>query len=641
MLAFVLVTALQDAISRAQAHLLSLQAPDGHWIGELEADWALTAEALLLQHLIDRVDRGHEQRAVRFLRRRQNTDGGWSLFAGGPSDLSATIKIYFAMKMAGVSVDDPTMTAARTRIRTMGGPTRASVFCKILLALFGEYDWNGVPTMPAEIMLLPPPFFLFNIYEVSYWSRCVIVPLLIIMDRKPIKWLPPTKSLDELWPVPREQASLRFPRVPEPFSWRGLFWKSFFIAVDDGLKIWERFSPRPLRKRAIEAARLWLEERLSVPGGLGGIYPAMANSVLALRLLGYPDDHPLILGQLKEIEALAVEKGDELYYQPCPSPVWDTSLAANALVESGLPPDHPALIRATEWMLSKQVALPGDWQVKRPHVQPGGWAFQYDNPYYPDLDDTGMVLMALEKVRGIDADRLRLAKERGLGWFLGMQNQDGGFASFDADNNRIFLNNIPFADHGALLDPSTEDLTGRGLELLGTLGYNVTFEPAERALEFIRHSQRHDGPWHGRWGVNYIYGTWSVLRGLGAMSVDPRHEYVQRAVRWLIRRQNPDGGWGETCESYSKPELAGRGPSIPSQTAWALLGLFAVGTTSGPAVEAGIEYLLRTQRADGGWEDPFWNGTGFPRVFFLKYHLYAGYFPLWALGVYRKHQMHG
>jgi len=641
MLAFVLVTALQDSISRAQGYLLSLQAPDGHWIGELEADWALTAEALLLHHLIDRVDLGHEQRAVRFLRRRQNADGGWSLFAGGPSDLSATIKIYFAMKMAGVGVDDPTMAAARARIRAMGGPTRASVFTKILLALFGEYDWNGVPTMPAEIMLLPPPFFLFNIYEVSYWSRCVIVPLLIIMDRKPIKWLPPQKSLDELWPVPREQASLRFPRVPEPFSWRGLWWKSFFIAVDDGLKIWERFSPRPLRKRAIEAARLWLEERLSVPGGLGGIYPAMANSVLALRLLGYPDDHPLILGQLKEIEALAVEHGDELYYQPCPSPVWDTSLATNALVESGLTPDHPALTRATEWMLAKQVALPGDWQVKRPHVQPGGWAFQYDNPYYPDLDDTAMVLMALEKVQGIDADRLRPAKERGLGWFLGMQNQDGGFASFDADNNRIFLNNIPFADHGALLDPSTEDLTGRGLELLGTLGYDFEFEPAERALEFIRHSQRHDGPWHGRWGVNYIYGTWSVLRGLGAMGVDPRHEYVQRAVRWLIRRQNADGGWGETCESYHKPELAGRGPSIPSQTAWALLGLFAVGTTSGPAVEAGIEYLLRTQRADGGWEDPFWNGTGFPRVFFLKYHLYAQYFPLWALGVYRKHRMHG
>ncbi len=630
------VTALAEAISRAQRHLLSRQAADGHWVGELEADRALTAEYLLLRHLIDHVDRTLEDKAVRYLRRRQGPDGGWALFQDGPSDLPATIKVYFAMKMAGVHVDDPAMVSARRLIHEMGGPTRANVFTKILLALFGEYDWNGVPTMPAEIMLLPPPFFLFNIYEVSYWSRCVIVPLLIIMDRKPIKWLPPHLSLDELWPVPREQASLRFPRVPEPFTWRGLFWKSFFIAVDDGLKIWERFSPRPLRKRAIDAARLWLEERMAVPGGLGGIYPAMANSVLALRVLGYADDHPLIVGQMKEIEALAVEHGDELYYQPCPSPVWDTCLAANALIESDLPPDHPQLARAAEWMLGKQVLVSGDWQVKRPHVQPGGWAFQYGNDFYPDLDDTAVVLMALEKVRGLESDRVRLAKERGLGWFLGMQNEDGGWASFDADNNRLYLNNIPFADHGALLDPSTEDLTGRGLELLGTLGYTTEFEPVQRALHFIRRTQRHDGPWYGRWGVNYIYGTWSVLRGLAAVGVDPRHEFVQRAVRWLQKRQNADGGWGETCESYHRPELAGVGPSIPSQTAWALLALFAAGCTSGPSVERGIAYLLATQRADGGWDDPLWNGTGFPRVFYLKYHLYATYFPLWALGVYRR-----
>jgi squalene-hopene/tetraprenyl-beta-curcumene cyclase len=636
MLAFRVVTALDEAVARAQHHLLSRQAVDGHWVGELEADRALTAEALLLHHLIDRVDRGVEQRAVAYLRRRQNEDGGWSLFEGGASDLSATIKIYFAMKMAGVPLEDAALLRARARIRAMGGPAKANVFCKILLALFGEYDWNGVPTMPVEIMLLPTPFFLFNIYEVSYWSRCVIVPLLIIMDRKPVKWLPRHLTLDELWPEGREHTSLRFPRVPEPFSWRGLFWKSFFIAVDDGLKIWERFSPRPLRKRATEAAREWLEERTAVPGGLGGIYPAMAHSILALRLLGFPEDHPLVLGQIKEIEALAVERGDEMYFQPCPSPVWDTSLAANALIESDLPADHPGLVKAAEWMLAKQILVPGDWKEKRPHVQPGGWAFQYGNDFYPDLDDAAMVLMALEKVRGVDADRVRLAKERGVGWFLGMQNVDGGWGSFDADNNRLYLNNIPFADHGALLDPSTEDLTGRGLELLGTLGYPRDLEAVDRAIHFIRASQRHDGPWYGRWGVNYIYGTWSVLRGLGAVGVDPRHEYVQRAVRWLVRRQNRDGGWGETCESYAKPELAGIGDSLPSQTAWALLGLFAAGQTSGTAVERGIEYLLRTQRADGSWEDPFWNGTGFPRVFYLKYHLYAQYFPLWALGVYRR-----
>ena len=451
------------------------------------------------------------------------------------------------MKMAGVPVSDPAMVRARERILEMGGPLKANVFTKIQLALFGEYDWNGVPAMPVEIMLLPQAFF-FNLSEVSYWSRTVIVPLLVIMDRKPVKWLRREQSLDELWPEPREQASLRFPRMPKPFSWRGLLWKSFFIAVDDALKIWERFSPRPFRRRALEAARLWLEERLAASGGLGGIYPAMANSLLAMRLLGYPDDHPLVIGQLKEVEALAVETENELHSQPCPSPVWDTSLAMNALLESGCAPDHPVLRRAAEWLLERQVFVPGDWQAKRPWVHPGGWAFQYANDFHPDLDDSAMVLMALEKMRGLDADRVRAAKERGLGWFLGMQGADGGWSSFEADNDKLFLNNIPFADHGALLDPSTEDLTGRGLELLGTVGYGRDFEPARRALGFIRRTQRHDGPWFGRWGVNYIYGTWSVFRGLKAIGESFEQEYIQRAVRWLESHQNPDGGWGETCE---------------------------------------------------------------------------------------------
>jgi squalene-hopene/tetraprenyl-beta-curcumene cyclase len=630
-----IVTGLDEAIARAQASLLARQQPDGHWVGELEADTTITSEYLLLCHLLDRVNRQREEKMVRYLRRRQRRDGGFDLFEGGPTNLSATIKAYFAMKMAGVPIDDEAMVRARARIREMGGPVKANVFTKIQLALFGEYDWNGVPTMPVEIMLSPSWFF-FSLYEVSYWSRTVIVPLLVIMDRKPVKWLPEHQALDELWPVPREKASLRFPRVPDPFSWKALFWKSFFIAVDDGLKVWERFSPRPLRKRAVDAVREWLEERLAVPGGLGGIYPAMANSLLALRLLGYPEEHPLFVGQLKEIEALAVEDDREIHYQPCPGPVWDTSLAANALVESGLPADHPALQQAAAWMLAKQILVPGDWKVKRPHAQPGGWPFQYGNDFHPDLDDSAMVMMALEKIRTPDADRARAAKERGLGWFLAMQGGDGGWASFEADQTALYLNNIPFADHGALLDPSTEDLTGRGLELLGTLGYRADFEPARRAIHFLRRTQRHDGPWFGRWGVNYIYGTWSVLRGLRAIGEDPRQEYVQRAVRWLERCQNRDGGWGETCESYDRPELAGRGESTPSQTAWALLGLLAAGRTAGAAVERGVAYLLRTQLPDGGWEDAFWNGTGFPRVFMLKYHLYARYFPLWALGVYRR-----
>lgn len=623
------------AIVRAQQQLLTRQAPDGHWIGELEADTTITAEHLLLRRLLDRADPAREQRMVRSLLRRQSPDGGFPLFAGGPANLSATIKAYFAMKIAGLPAGDPAMTAARDRILAMGGPVRANVFTRILLALFGEYDWRGVPAMPIEILLLPRRFF-FQISEVSYWSRTVIVPLLVIMDRKPVLRLAPGHRLDELWPVPRERASLRFPLLPEPFAWRGLFWKAFFVAVDDGLKLWERFLPRPFRAQALDAARQWLEPRLAVPGGLGGIYPAMANAVLALKLLGYPDDHPLVRRQIDELEALAIDDGEETRYQPCLSPVWDTALATNALVESGLPPDHPSVRRAGRWLLGRQVHVPGDWQLKRPGLPPGGWAFQYGNALYPDVDDSAMALMALWPLRGLDDARASIAIQRGVDWVLGMQGSDGGWAAFDVDQNRHYLNNIPFADHGALLDPSTEDLTGRALEMLGAMGHRRDSAPVRHGVDFLKRTQHPDGPWRGRWGVNYLYGTWCALRGLAATGERMDQPFVRRAVEWLLRKQNADGGWGETCESYDRPELAGIGESTASQTAWALLGLLAAGHASHTAVARGVEYLLRTQRPDGAWDDASWNGTGFPRVFMLKYHLYPVYFPLWALGVYRK-----
>jgi squalene-hopene/tetraprenyl-beta-curcumene cyclase len=624
---------LDEAIDRAQRYLLEAQAPDGHWRGELEADASITAEYVLFGHLLDRVDARREAKAVRYLRGCQRPDGGWNLYKGGTSNLSVTLKAYFAMKVAGGAPHDPAMARAREFILSSGGPVEANVFTKILLALFGEYEWSGLPALPAEILLLPR-WAYFNLSEVSYWSRTVIVPLLVLLEKKPVKRLPHA-PLDELWPVPRGEARLRFRRLPRPFSASALLWKNVFIGVDDCLKVWDKIGPKPLRSRGIEAARWWLEERLAMPGGLGGIFPAMVNAVLALRALGYPDDHPLVKGQVQEIDALVVEDEESLHCQACVSPTWDTALAVNALVESGLPPAHPALARAEDWLLDRQILAPGDWRAKRPHLEPGGWPFQYDNAFYPDLDDTAMVLMGLHKTRGRDPGRKHEAMARGLRWFLGMQSSDGGWGAFDVDNSKLLLNHIPFADHGALLDPSTDDLAGRGLELLGTLGYGDDHESVRRARAFLEDKQTQAGAWYGRWGVNYIYGTWSALRGLAAVGQDSGAASMSRAARWLEERQNPDGGWGETAASYDQPKLAGRGESTPSQTAWALLGLLAAGRVKSVAVEAGIAFLLRMQTPEGTWEDGLWNGTGFPRVFYLHYHLYPKYFPLWALGVYR------
>jgi squalene-hopene/tetraprenyl-beta-curcumene cyclase len=623
-----LETAVDGAIRRSQDHLLSLQDPAGFWVGELEADTTITAEYLLLRHVLGTSDPRLERKALRYLRERQQTDGSWNLYEAGAGDLSATIKAYFAMKVCGVPPDDPALTRGREWIRDRGGVVGANVFTKITLALFGQYPWGGIPAMPVEILLLPR-WSYFNIHEISYWSRTVLVPLLVLMDRRPVYPLPRECHLDELW--------AHHIHVDDPtYARRGIVsWKNFFIGLDGLVKAWEGYGPRPWRARAVRAAHDWLVPRVSVPGGLGGIYPAMANAVLALRVLGYADDHPLVAGQLKELEALGIEEADRFHVQPCLSPVWDTALAMNALLASDAAADHPALVRAVDWLLDKQVLEPGDWQMKRPGLAPGGWAFQFDNAYYPDLDDTAMVLMGLHEVHYPDAGRVDRAIDRGLHWLHGMQGKDGGWGSFDADQTRLRLNNIPFADHGALLDPSTEDLTARCVECFGRLRYAEAAPALARGLAHLRRTQTTEGAWYGRWGVNYLYGTWSVLRALEAAGVDRRDPMVERAVTWLVSRQNPDGGWGERCDSYAAPGAAGQGPSIPSQTAWALLGLLAAGH-DGPAVERGLDYLLAVQQDDGGWEDELWNGTGFPRVFYLKYHLYARYFPLWALGDWRR-----
>ena len=619
---------LNDSIGRAQEYLLSLQHPEGYWLGELEADSTLTSEYIMLRHFLRRVDRDRERKAANYLKAKQLPDGGWDLFPGGASDISATVKAYFAFKLMGYSPDDACMRRARENIVAKGGVTKANVFTKIALALFGQYDWRGVPSMPVEIILFPR-WFYFNLTEVSYWSRTVIVPLLILMDLKPVCSIPAAASIDELYVPSRAAADLRFPRSERLFTW-----KNFFITLDRLLHGLERWTPRPFRARARQQALAWILTRMG-PGGLGGIYPAMANAGMALHTLGYSEDHPKMAEGLKEIELLGIEEADRFHLQPCLSPVWDTPLAVNALVESALPRDHPALLRAATWLLQQQILRRGDWQVKRPELPAGGWPFQFRNDFYPDTDDSAMVLMALKKIALPDRADIRQAIEIGLEWFLGMQSKSGGWGSFDVDNTRLLLNNIPFADHGALLDPPTEDLAGRGLEMLGTYGETRVHPRAARALGFVKRTQDPRGGWYGRWGANYIYGTWSVLRGLQAIGEDLNAPYVRRAVRWLESCQNADGGWGETLLSYADPALAGKGESIPSQTAWALLGLLAAGEAENPAVARGIRFLIETQRSDGSWDDPFWNATGFPRVFFLKYHLYPVYFPLWALGVYR------
>jgi squalene-hopene/tetraprenyl-beta-curcumene cyclase len=617
------------AIERARDHLLRLQAPAGFWLGELEADITITAEYLLLRRLLGTADAAIETKAVRYLRDRQSADGSWNLYEAGPGDVSASIKAYFAMKMAGVAPDEASLTRAREWIVGHGGLLHANVFTKITLALFGQYPWGGVPAMPVEIMLLPR-WSYFNIHEISYWSRTVLIPLLLVMDRRPVRPLTRQQGLEELW---AHHLHLDDPTYARQ-GW--LSWKNFFIGVDGLVKAWEGYGPRPWRARAIKAAHEWLVPRVSVAGGLGGIYPAIANAVLALRLLGYPDDHPLILGQLKELEALGLDQPGRFHVQPCVSPVWDTALAVNALLAAGVPADDPSLVRAADWLLDRQILEPGDWQVKRPGVEPGGWAFQFDNPFYPDLDDTAVVVMGLTRLRYPSPERCARAVDRAVQWLRGMQGKDGGWGSFDADQTRLRLNHIPFADHGALLDPPTEDLTARCVECLGRLGVPPGDAAIRRGLAYLRRTQTPDGAWYGRWGVNYLYGTWSALQALGAVGLGLADPMVSRAVTWLEARQNSDGGWGESADSYAEPRSAGQGPSTPSQTAWALLGLLAAGRVDGRAVEQGLDYLVRTQQHDGGWSDATWNGTGFPRVFYLKYHLYADYFPLWALGVWRE-----
>jgi len=627
-------SAVDHSVEVATRALIALQQADGHWVFELEADATIPAEYVLLRHyLAEPVDAALEAKIAVYLRRIQGDHGGWPLFQDGAFDMSASVKAYFALKMIGDPVDAPHMVRAREAIRARGGASRSNVFTRMMLALFGFIPWRAVPVMPVEIMLLPK-WFPFHLDKISYWSRTVLVPLLVLQELKPKARNPKGIAIDELFLEPPRTIGLA-PKAPQQKApW---FW--FFRGVDPVLRFITPMFPWRWRQRAIERALAWVTERLNGEDGLGAIFPAMANSVMMFDALGYPQHDPQRAIARKSIEKLLAVHDREAYCQPCVSPIWDTALTCHALLEVGGDRAVAHARKGLEWLAPKQVLdVKGDWIARRPDIRPGGWAFQYANPHYPDVDDTAVVVMAMDRAQGSGAQNdFRASMAAGREWILGMQSDNGAWGAFDADNEYYYLNNIPFADHGALLDPPTEDVTARCVSMLAQIDEMAPKSAVlARAVDYLRRTQMEEGSWYGRWGMNYIYGTWSVLCALNAAGVDHASPEVCRAVAWLVEIQNSDGGWGEDGASY-KLDYRGyeRAPSTASQTAWALLGLMAAGEVDHPAVKRGIDYLARTQGDDGFWNEPRYTATGFPRVFYLRYHGYPKFFPLWALARYR------
>jgi squalene-hopene/tetraprenyl-beta-curcumene cyclase len=618
----------------------------------LFVDSTLCSDYVLFMHWADEVDPVLQDKCVAHIRRRQLDDGGWNIYEGGPSEISACVKAYFALKLAGHSPSDSWMREARACILRLGGIPRMNTYAKLYLALLGQFPWKYLPTIPAEIIFFPN-WSMFNLHEISSWSRAMLIPLAILNHFKPTRTLPPEKHLHELYPVGSEQAFLGVHRDSRFWSWR-----NFFLRCDGILKLTGRFGWKPLRKWALAKAEAWMVERMGEGSdGLGAIFPAMLNSMIALKTLRYPEDHPLYLKAKRDFEGLFVDDPEDFRIQPCLSPVWDTAINMIALGESGLDPAHPSLRAAADWLVSKEVKdLRGDWRHKNPHPEASGWAFEFNNVYYPDTDDTMMVLMGLRLIApptngvggsddgGAETSEVQAAFERSLRWLLSFQCRDGGWAAFDKDVMQHWLEDVPFADHNAILDPTCSDLTGRVLELLGYIGFDPRNPRIKRAIRFIRKTQEDDGSWYGRWGVNYIYGTWQVLRGLRSIGEDMRQQWVVRARDWLESCQNEDGGWGETCASYEETNLKGKGPSTASQTAWALMGIIAAASEDEapgyerPSILQGIRYLVATQSADGSWPEPLTTGTGFPNVFYLRYDMYRNNWPLLALATYQNYR---
>jgi squalene-hopene/tetraprenyl-beta-curcumene cyclase len=635
------------AISRSREFLLSQQHSEGYWSGELEADSMLEADYIFLHTLLESGDPERLKRACTEMMRYQNEDGSWSLFPGAPGNISLSVKCYFSAKLMGIGGDDPRLANCREWVLANGGVVECNTFTKMYLCALGQYDYDAVPAIPPEIVLFPN-WFYFNIYEISAWSRSILVPLAIIYAKKPFKKIPPEQSIDELYVGGRDNSTLRLRR-----SHNALFsWRNFFLVIDRLLHWSEAIHIRPLRKLALKRAEKWMLERLELSDGLGAIYPAMLNAIIALRCLGYSEDDPQVIRARDEFEKLGIEQAPTpempeptFRMQPCASPVWDTAQVVFALGEAGVPRNDPRMIKAADWMLSKEVRNKGDWTVKVPKTEPGGWYFEFNNEFYPDTDDTAQVLLALNKVDNPRERYQHQVAQRAIEWEFAMQCRNGGWGSFDKDNTKMIFQYIPFADHNAMLDPPTVDITGRILEMLANYGYTRSDKRVEKAIKFILSEQEPDGSWFGRWGVNYLYGTFLVLRGLEAIGFDQHEPQVQQAAEWIRMVQNPDGGWGETCGSYDDPNTRGVGPSTPSQTAWALLGLLAAGDDRSDSIAKGIRWLLARQQEDGSWDESvgegvtrqaLYTGTGFPRVFYLAYHGYRNYFPLLAMTGYKR-----
>ena len=619
------------AIARSFEALSARQKPDGHWVFELEADATIPAEYILLRHYLgEPINERLEAKIAAYLRRRQSpVHGGWPLFHDGGFDISATIKAYYALKMIGDSPDAAHMTRARAAVLAAGGAEAANVFTRIQLALFGAGPWDDVPTIPPEL-ILAPRWFPVHLSKIAYWARTVVVPLLVLCVLRPRARNPKGVLVDELF-------SGRKAKLGSQAAHVNRWWKLGFESLDVMLKWGDAFWPKRLRQRAISRCTAWVTERLNGEDGLGAIYPAMANSVMMYDALGYAPDHPARATARKSVENLLVVTDGQAYCQPCVSPVWDTALAAHAMLEVGSEAAVGCAHRALDWLRPRQILdVAGDWADQRPGVRPGGWAFQYNNDHYPDLDDTAVVVMAMDRAaarRGA-ADNEAVARARE--WVEGLQSHDGGWGAFDADNDKAYLNNLPFADHGALLDPPTADVTARCVSMLAQLGEPLDSPQMRAALAWLEQEQEAEGSWFGRWGVNYIYGTWSVLCALSRAGLDSSHPMMTRAAAWLAAVQNADGGWGECCDSYTLDRKGHKpAPSNASQTAWAVLGLMAAGRASSPAVERGIAWLIANQAGDGLWGQEVHTGGGFPRVFYLRYHGYPCYFPLWALARYR------